>query len=126
MAALKSSIILLFFVSSCSLAGDNYKVKFDNTLSRCIDITDKEFLIIKDIPFLSIKFNERKSIGECGCKSAIAAFKVQSFIDNQAYDLIGGKIIFQSKSNVSIPLSMDKSIISNKNLKVAFTCSNPI
>lgn len=101
MVVLKYSLLFsaLFSVHVFALGEEN--ISFDNKLSACAQIKNWKVIPDSDIPLLSFEVELNKSIGECGCKSALSSFTVSADKGDYSSFLMAGKINFL-KSGKSI------------------------
>lgn len=124
MAALKFSLILLLFITSCASA-NNDKISFDNGLEKCINFSNITLVENTKIPLLLIDLEVVEPISGCGCKSALGEFTVTSLYDTYESYLITGKIPLLESGEKHIPISTDSTLIKNKQLNLKLNCSRP-
>jgi hypothetical protein len=133
MAARKFSFILLLFVVSCTTASGQEPVKLNNTLSHCVEISGMKITAEGKIPVLSFDLKVNKSIGECGCKSAVGSYTVYAIRKGHELGapeeykllLIHGDVSLRSSEHKYLPLAAEQWLINKEKLEVEICCSNP-
>jgi len=92
--ARKYSVLGVFFIVSCATANERESIQLNNQLSACIAVNDVQTSIENGIPVLSFDVQIKKSIAECGCKSALASYSVMAQMAEYQSYIIGGKVTF--------------------------------
>lgn len=116
---------LVLITSSCSVANkgtvDKKTITFDNSLAKCISIGEYSIQKVQNTSLLDFKYITEQSIAYCGCKSALAQYRV--FDPHQ--ELATGLIDFQDRESLVITLSNTTSLLKKSPITVSLTCSQP-
>lgn len=117
--------VLMLACSACATTKNNSDsdigIQFDNSLEQCISIEDYQPISIQNTHLLNIDYISIKPIGDCGCKSAIAQYRVVS----ADREISSGLISFTGKNNLTITLSNAQNLISEQKATVSFSCAQP-
>ena len=97
-------------------------LQIDNSLKQCISVDSHSIKQVENTRLLKINYNTKQSIGYCGCKSALAQYRV--FISNQ--ELSAGLIDFRDNDSLSLTLSNTDILLTEAPVTVSFACAQPL
>ena len=127
MAKLINKIFLsIIILASTSCAAkkqeldESFSLEFDNTLNQCVVIKDYSSNTIKNTVLLNVEYEQFQSIGHCGCKSALAQYRVNS----EHQELATGLLDFRNSNSLNLTLSNTESLLASS-LAIEITCSQP-
>ena len=125
MAVLKSSIFFFVFISGCAYATNSTQVSINSSLNNCISINKYEAVMDGGIPMLRLVFETRKSISECGCKSALSLYSSYVKLDGYESSLISGKFMFPGNGALEFPIATSNKLIGKNNVRINISCALP-
>ncbi|HHY0457697.1 TPA: DUF2195 family protein [Vibrio parahaemolyticus] len=107
---------LLFFAQPAAGGLDD----FENILSNCVSIESSEVYNHNNLTLVNMTLTLDKSIGSCGCKSAIASLTFESIpFGASTFDFALNK-----SRIISVPLVFDNKLNNVRSIKVALACGN--
>ena len=128
MVKLISKLLLITSIlatSSCSakekIEGFQPDIKFDNSLEQCISFDSHSISQEDNITLLKLKYHANQPIGHCGCKSALAQYRV--FKPHQ--EVVAGLIDFRDKDSLNLTLTHVGSLLTGEAITISFSCSQP-
>ncbi|HCG8477109.1 TPA: DUF2195 family protein [Vibrio parahaemolyticus] len=93
---------------------------FENTLSNCVSIDSSDTYNHNNLTLVDMKLTLGKSIGNCGCKSAIASLTVESMpFGSLTFDFA----LIKSRT-ISVPLVLDNTLENVSSIRGALACGN--
>ncbi|GAA4359501.1 DUF2195 family protein [Kangiella marina] len=129
MAKLINKLLILSLAvssSSCTIAEtitenkDVYTI--ENSLKACVSLAQKEAPhTYNNTTLLLVDPTIHKSIAYCGCKSALAQYRVYS--PNQ--NIASGLLDFRSQEKVNLTLSNTTSLLNQDNITISLSCAQP-
>lgn len=127
MAVLKYNILslILFFTSNCAYADKKAEIIIENSLESCISVKQLKPIFEKNIPFVKVHYEMKKSVSDCGCKSALLSYSTKVILDGYESSLLSGKFILPKNGTFELPIATSKKLISNNKIKIRLSCSFP-
>lgn len=105
---LLSLFISCYFTSAC--ASEEYQLQLDNNLAKCVNIQPGRFENYLNVTLYRTNFDIKKSIGYCGCKSALATVIVtrdQAEVSRYSFAML-------SSRELAIPVEVDNTLTKRK------------
>lgn len=123
-----SLIVITCFAEHDNIKDDtlNSEVKITNNLEACIKITPKQTIEANGFLLLDTDWQTQKSIGECGCKSALMNYSVNVQNGTKSGKTITEAIISSiEKKDYNFIINADASIKYNSNYEIIISCKTP-
>jgi len=117
-----------YAISAALLAGSAFaahadQITFQNDLSACVSITATKTSTESNVVWANTRVQLRKSIGECGCLSALATYTSSV---NRGGVLQEGLIDLGSGGERKLVLATDPALAANKEVRVRLACTGPL
>lgn len=120
----KAAIVLFIGLISSACLGEeslsSYSV--DNSLSECISITGKRVFHSNGLVLLATDWRNKKTIGDCGCKSAGIYYDV--IAPGSDTILTHGIVSSLNKDTFNFVLNADETIFRKQNYELRISCKN--
>lgn len=114
----------LFGGSAFSVHAD--QITFQNDLSACASITATKPSTESNVVWANTRVQLRKSIGECGCLSALATYTSSVNRGGVRQVLQEGLIDLGSGGERKLVLATDPALVANKQVQVRLACTGPL
>ncbi len=105
-------------------ADEAITLKLKNHLAACVKISKPTMHSADGILFAKISYVRNASITACGCKSAVSNYAALSGKKYRNAFLMNGDILFAEAGTMNLPLTLDKSLIVQKTIKLNFLCGD--
>lgn len=125
MVGLKCSLPFLMCVSAAAIALDTNQLELSNGLAGCSELKGFYILDNSPVPVIAVDVVLKKSIAECGCKSALGTFSVYADRGDYSSYLLGGKINLAVPGEKYLPLATDVKLLKSAKIEVTFACAQP-
>lgn len=102
------------------------KITFQNDLSACVSITATKTSTESNVVWANTRVQLRKSIGECGCLSALATYTSSVNRGGVRQVLQEGLIDLGSGGERKLVLATDPALVANKEVRVRLACTGPL
>lgn len=116
------SIVLLVLTQGAALA-QRVPVHINNALSSCVSIHITDTTVRDNIVLADTAFQLRKSIAECGCRSALVSYNSATSVNTVAQVLQGGLIAVKSSGNKTLVLASEQALLGDSELQLQFQCA---
>ena len=102
------------------------KVLLTNDLDTCLKITQGETVEANGMLMLKTTWQSEKSIGECGCKSALMTYSTNILSDDKINRKILETVISSlDKKEYDFILNADSTVKYNGSYEIVLSCKNP-
>lgn len=120
-----------YAISAALLAGSAFaahadQITFQNDLSACVSITATKTSTESNVVWANTRVQLRKSIGECGCLSALATYTSSVNRGSVRQVLQEGLIDLGSGGERKLVLATDPALAANKEVRVRLACTGPL
>ena len=120
-----------YAISAALLAGSAFaahadQITFQNDLSACASITATKTSTESNVVWANTRVQLRKSIGECGCLSALATYTSSVNRGGARQELQEGLIDLGSGGERKLVLATDPALVANKEVRVRLACTGPL
>lgn len=102
------------------------QITFQNGLSACVSITATKTSTESNVVWVNTGVQLRKSIGECGCLSALATYTSSVIRGGVRQVLQEGLIDLGSGGERKLVLATDPALVVNKEVRVRLACTGPL
>lgn len=102
------------------------QITFQNDLSACVSITATKTSTESNVVWANTSVQLRKSIGECGCLSALATYTSSVNRGGVRQVLQEGLIGLGSGGERKLVLATDPALVANKEVRVRLACAGPL
>ena len=98
-------------------------IKVDNALAHCVELRPGVRTTTAQQVMLQVDLNVKKSIGECGCKSAISAYtsEVQMEEGHRSF-LQRGALTIQRSGVKTLTLASDEQLVRDRGIVLSLSC----
>ncbi|HDM8230479.1 TPA: DUF2195 family protein [Vibrio campbellii] len=93
---------------------------FENILSNCVSIESSDVYSHNNLTLVNMRLTLDKSIGSCGCKSAIASLTFESI----PFGAFTFDFALIKSRTISVPLVLDNKLNNIRSIKGALACGN--
>ncbi|WP_437879684.1 DUF2195 family protein [Pseudomonas sp. LRF_L74] len=107
-------LLSLFSLSAQALS-------FDNRLANCVVPSDGHLVQRNGALFYDVTLDVTGSIGACGCKSALASYRV----NRHGQPLRAGALPLKASRQVSLLLETPRTLPTNDDLAITLDCAGP-
>lgn len=102
------------------------KVKVTNNLDECLKITSEETVETNGMLMLKTNWQSEKSIGECGCKSALMTYSVSASSKGKINrNILEATISSLEKKEYNFILNADTTVRYSGSYEITLNCTNP-
>jgi len=119
------SFVAVFFCAISAghaASGDVVEIDLQNGLSACIDLKPRQVNIVS----FDARFNLHRSIGMCGCMSALVNFTASVEVNGIRQKLQQGIISLAREGDRTLILASDQNLIAGKDVRVELSCAGPL
>jgi len=119
------SFVAVFFCAISAghaASGDVVEIDLQNGLSACIDLKPRQVNIVS----FDARFNLHRSIGMCGCMSALVNYTASVDINGIRQKLQQGIIPLAREGDRTLILASDQNLIAGKDVRVELSCAGPL
>ena len=102
------------------------QITFQNDLSACVSITATKTSTESNVVWANTRVQLRKSIGECGCLSALATYTSSVNRGGVRQELQEGLTDLGSGGERKLVLATDPALVANKEVRVRLACTGPL
>ncbi|MEP7453993.1 DUF2195 family protein [Phyllobacterium sp. SB3] len=117
--------VLSAMFCSAPAAADTGSVALQNELAACVMVKAKKTVTETNVVSASASFQLHKSIGECGCYSALATYKSSVDLGGVREVLQEGVITIKNDGTKTLVLASEPALIANRKIQVQLTCARP-
>jgi hypothetical protein len=119
------NIVLLLLSPVFAHAIEPQHITLSNSLSGCIHVESVETATSHGIPLLKLTYRTVQNLGQCGCKSALASYRVSLIQGKALSEILTGKISFPTSGESYLPLSSGQQMIGGNGIRIHFSCAPP-
>ncbi|MEJ8296293.1 DUF2195 family protein [Delftia tsuruhatensis] len=123
---MKQYAILTILLAGAVFAAHADQITFQNDLSACVSITATKTSTESNVVWANTRVQLRKSIGECGCLSALATYTNSVNRGGVRQVLQEGLIDLGSGGERKLVLATDPALVANKEVRVRLACTGPL
>jgi len=129
-ARLSNKALCLVAVLAATLCGTAAQaagsIKVENALSQCVELQPGVRTTTDQQVVTQAHLNVKKSIGECGCKSAIATYtsKVEMEGGYQSF-LQRGALLIKKSGVQSLTLASSEQLLGDRGVVLSLGCAGP-
>jgi hypothetical protein len=123
---MKQYAILIILLAGAVFAAHADQITFQNDLSACVSITATKTSTESNVVWANTRVQLRKSIGECGCLSALATYTSCVIRGGVRQVLQEGLIGLGSGGERKLVLATDPALVANKEVRVRLACTGPL
>jgi hypothetical protein len=123
---MKQYAILIILLAGAVFAAHADQITFQNDLSACVSITATKTSTESNVVWANTRVQLRKSIGECGCLSALATYTSSVPRGGVRQVLQEGLIGLGSGGERKLVLATDPALVANKEVRVRLACTGPL
>jgi hypothetical protein len=116
------SIVWLALVNGPAFAHD-LTLHIRNELSACVAIHIVDTSIHANMVLANTAFQLRKSIGECGCRSALVSYASVISVNTAQQVLQNGLISISKSGNRTLVLASEQALVAGKEMQLRFNCA---
>lgn len=123
-----SFTIFLLLFTSCGnekLKAFANPIHIDNALKTCVTIEKKIIVERQKNIYLDIHYEQSKSIGECGCTSALSSINIYLKSKNDRRFLTRIDWVLKNGKNLKLPLASDREQLGGDSIEVELSCALP-
>lgn len=124
--SMKQYAILTILLAGAVFAAHADQITFQNDLSACVSITATKTSTESNVVWANTRVQLRKSIGECGCLSALATYTNSVNRGGVRQVLQEGLIDLGSGGERKLVLATDPALVANKEVRVRLACTGPL
>lgn len=126
MAALKSSLVVVFLLYSLACSGKNENATIKSYVEGCFTLTELKLDTTQEPIILRATVGPEDKKQDCPCKSALFEYSAYQERENETHNLMTGNFTTMGKEFVLLPVSVQKQLIfSDKPILVKLSCSGP-
>ncbi|QUM85716.1 DUF2195 family protein [Moritella sp. 28] len=125
MAVLKRSLYISLILTGCAQASPQLNIDINNKLSSCFQLQQQTISITNEVPILEAKYQVKKNISECGCKSKILSYSTAIVTDDLETQIISGQFILNTEDSFNIPIASSQKIVGDYDLNITLACALP-
>ena len=107
-------------------SGDAVEIDLQNGLSACVDLKPGQVKRQANIVSFDARFNLHRSIGMCGCMSALVNFTASVDVNGIRQKLQQGIISLAREGDRTLILASDQNLIAGKDVRVELSCAGPL
>ncbi|MBA8845748.1 MULTISPECIES: DUF2195 family protein [Brucella/Ochrobactrum group] len=124
----RSFVVVFFCAISTVHAASSEAVKIDlqNGLSACVDLKAGQVRRQANIVSFDARFNLHRSIGMCGCMSALVNYTASVDVNGIRQKLQQGIISLAREGDRTVILASDQNLIAGKDVRVELSCAGPL
>lgn len=116
------AVFSLALINGPALAND-ISVNIGNELSACVAIHIKNTSIYDNMVLADTVFQLRKSIGECGCRSALVSYDSITSVNTAQQVLQNGLIGITRSGSKTLVLASEQTLIADKQMQLRLRCA---
>ncbi len=116
------AIGLLALINGPALARD-VQFSISNALSACVAIHIRDTSLHASMLLADTIFQLRKSIGECGCRSALVSYDSVTRVNTAQQILQTGLIGLNNSGNKTLVLASEQALVADKQIQLRFHCA---
>ncbi len=125
MAALKSSILIVFLFSSFACSAEKNNVTIHNPIKGCLGFESWRLNIQEEPVVINVSVKHENNKMDCPCKSALIKYTASQEIEGNVFNLLSGYFTTLGMDTVILPVSVQKQIIFPKiPIDITLSCSN--
>ncbi|MEP7456274.1 DUF2195 family protein [Phyllobacterium sp. SB3] len=117
--------VLSAILCSAAAAAQAGGVAFQNELAVCVTVKAVKTVTETNVVSVSTSFQLHKSIGDCGCYSALATYKSSVDLGGVREVLQEGVITIKNDGTKTLVLASEPALIANRKIQVQLTCAPP-
>ncbi|OOL15561.1 hypothetical protein BRY73_18965 [Ochrobactrum sp. P6BS-III] len=107
-------------------SGGVVEIDLQNGLSACVDLKPGQVKRQANIVSFDARFNLHRSIGMCGCMSALVNFTASVDVNGIRQKLQQGIISLAREGDRTLILASDQNLIAGKDVRVELSCAGPL
>ncbi|HLU03599.1 MAG TPA: DUF2195 family protein [Advenella sp.] len=116
------AVLSLALINGPALAND-IALNIGNELSACVAIHIKNTSIYDNMVLADTVFQLRKSIGECGCRSALVSYDSITSVNTAQQVLQNGLIGITRSGSKTLVLASEQTLIADKQMQLRLRCA---
>lgn len=121
----KPSLYCSLILAGCAHASPQLNIDINNKLDNCFQIQQQAVLITNEVPILKAKYQVKKDVSECGCKSKVLSYSTAIIMDDLETQIIAGQFILNTDDSFEIPIASSQKIIGAYDLNITLACALP-
>lgn len=119
-------LVVLLATAVCGpLAQAAGSIKVENALAQCVELQPGVRSTTAQAVLLQANVNVKKSIGECGCKSAIAQYTSKVEMDGYRSFLQSGAVALRESGPQTLTLTSSAQLLGDRGVVLSLGCAAP-
>ncbi|WHS30177.1 DUF2195 family protein [Brucella sp. NM4] len=102
------------------------EIDLQNGLSACVDLKPGQVKRQANIVSFDARFNLHRSIGMCGCMSALVNYTASVDVNGIRQKLQQGIISLAREGDKTLILASDQNLIAGQDVRVELSCAGPL
>lgn len=111
MAALKFSVLTIFFLCSCAHSQHQKSVKVESLVDGCFTFNNITLDVSKEPVLATASINLKPANADCPCKSALMKYTAFQKNDGNIFELLSSQFSTLDKESVVLPIAVQKQLI---------------
>jgi len=120
------AVFLCAISAGHAASGDAVEIDLQNGLSACVDLMPGQVQRQANIVSFDARFNLHRSIGMCGCMSALVNYTASVDVNGIRQKLQQGIISLAREGDRALILASDQNLIAGKDVRVELSCAGPL
>ncbi|MBA8841677.1 DUF2195 family protein [Ochrobactrum sp. RH2CCR150] len=120
------AVFLCAISAGQAASGDAVEIDLQNGLSACVDLKPGQVKRQANIVSFDARFNLHRSIGVCGCMSALVNYTASVDVNGIRQKLQQGIISLAREGDRTLILASDQNLIAGKDVRVELSCAGPL